>query len=84
MSERGAWIGLVVGACGLAMTVLVLARGGGYFVVVPRLAYAVPLAVVARFTALAVIGVGRATFNAVAWLGVVALAGSVGTSSCTG
>ena len=28
ISERGAWIGLVVGACGLAMTVLVLARGG--------------------------------------------------------
>jgi len=75
MSERGAWIGLVVGACGLAMTVLVLARGGGYFVVVPRLAYAVPLAVVGAVTALAVIGVGRATFNAVAWLGVVALAG---------
>ena len=75
MSERGAWIGFVVGACGLAMTVLVLARGGGYFVVVPRLAFVVPLAVVGAVTALAVMGVGRATFNAVAWLGVVALAG---------
>ena len=75
MTERGAWIGLVVGAFGLAMTVLVLARGGGYFVVVPRLAYAVPLAVVGAVTALAVMGVGRATFNAVAWLGVIALAG---------
>ena len=75
VTERGALIGLVVGLFGMAMTVLVLARGGGYFVVVPRLAFVAPLAVVGAVTALAVRSAGRAPFTAVAWLGVIALAG---------
>jgi hypothetical protein len=57
------------------MTVLVLARGGGYYVVVPRLAFIVPLAVVGVVTALAAMDVGRTSVNAVMWLGVIALAG---------
>jgi hypothetical protein len=73
--ERGVWVGLSVGVVGLVLTLLVLARGGGYFVVVPRLAFVLPLAVVGAITALAVLGVGRAAFNAVTWLGVIALVG---------
>jgi hypothetical protein len=73
--EQGAWIGLALGGAGLAMTVLVLARGGGYYVVVPRLAFVLPLAVAGVVTALAALGVGRAMLNAVVWLGVIALAG---------
>jgi hypothetical protein len=73
--DRGGWIGLTVGVFGLALTVLVLARGGGYYVVVPRLAFAVPLAVVGAVSALAAISAGRAALNAVVWLGVIALAG---------
>ena len=73
--ERGAWVGLSVGLVGLAATLLVLARGGGYFVVVPRLAFVLPLAVVGGVTALASLGVGRRSLNAVVWLGVVALGG---------
>ena len=65
----------MVGLFGLAMSMLVLARGGGYYVVVPRLALVVPLAVVGVVTALAAMNVGRASMNAVMWLGVVALAG---------
>ncbi len=74
-TERGAWIGLAVGLFGALMTVLVLARGGGYFVVVPRLAFVAPLAVVGVVSALAVLSAGRAPFTAMAWLGVIALAG---------
>ncbi len=74
-TQRGAWLSIVVGLFGLVLTVVVLARGGGYFVVVPRLALVLPLAVIGAVTAFAVIGVGRGVLNAVAWLGVIALAG---------
>ena len=78
------WIGLAVGVVGLAMSALVLARGGGYYVVVPRLAVILPLGVVGVVSALAAAGVGPATLSAVAWLGVIALAGArLGTSSST-
>ncbi len=75
LRQRGAWIGLVVGLFGLAMSALVLARGGGYYVVVPRLALVAPLAVVGVVTALAALNVGRDSMNAVMWLGVIVLAG---------
>jgi len=75
MRERGAWLGVVVGAFGWLMTALVLVRGGGYLVVVPHLSFVVPLAVVGTVTALAAFGVGRTSLNAVLWLAVVAAAG---------
>lgn len=73
--ERGAWVGAAVGAVGLLLSALVLTRGGGYFVVVPRLAFVLPLAVVGVVSALAAARVGRGAMNAVTWLGVIALAG---------
>jgi hypothetical protein len=73
--ERAVRIGLAVGVVGLAMSALVLARGGGYYVVVPRLAVILPLGVVGVVSALAAADVGPATLGAVAWLGVIALAG---------
>jgi hypothetical protein len=75
MKQRGAWLGVVVGAFGWLMAALVLVRGGGYFVVVPHLAILVPIAVVGTVTALAAFGVGRQSLNAVLWLAVVAAAG---------
>ena len=71
---------LVVGAFGLAVTVLVLARGGGYFVVVPRLAFVVPLGRGGRGHRPGRSGRRGATFNAVAWLGVSPWRGWAGTS----
>jgi hypothetical protein len=73
--DGGVWLGAAIGAVGLLMTALVLARGGGYYVVVPRLALVVPLAVVGIVCALATARVGRTAMNAVAWLGVIALGG---------
>ncbi len=75
MRERGAWLGVVVGAFGWLMTALVLFRGGGYLVVVPHLSLVLPLAVVGTVTALAAFGVGRTSLNAVLWLAVVVAAG---------
>ena len=75
MKEKGAWLGVVVGAFGWLLTALVLVRGGGYLVVVPHLALVLPLAVVGTVTALAAFGAGRASLNAVLWLAVVAVAG---------
>lgn len=75
MRERGAWLGVLVGAAGWLLTALVLARGGGYLVVVPHLSFVLPLAVVGTVTALAAFGVGRTSLNAVLWLAVVAAAG---------
>jgi hypothetical protein len=75
LGDRGVWLGATVGALGLLMTALVLARGGGYYVVVPRLAIVVPLALVGVVCALATAGVGRSAMNAVTWLGVIALGG---------
>ena len=60
---------------GLLMTLLILARGGGYLVVVPRLAFVVPLAVVGTVTVLVALGAGRYRIDAVGWLGVVVVAG---------
>ena len=73
--ERGAWLGVIVGALGWILTLVVLARGGGYLVVVPHLAYVLPLAVVGTVTALAAFGVGRSVIGPLAWLGVIALFG---------
>ncbi len=78
---RGAWIGLLLGGLSLVEATLVLARGGGYFDVVPRLAIVLPLAVVGAVSALAALGVGE-RLNAIAWLGVVVLAG-IGWNVCT-
>ena len=78
--ERGAWIGLALGGLCLADVALVLARGGGYFAVVPRLAIVLPLAVIGLVSALAVLEVGE-RLDAVAWLGVIVLAG-VGWNIC--
>jgi hypothetical protein len=73
--ENGAWVGSAVAALALIATAFVLVRGGGYFVVVPRLAFVAPLAVIGAVTTLAVLRVGRTSVNAVAWLGVIVLAG---------
>lgn len=75
MRERGAWVGVVVGAVGWLLTALVLVRGGGYLVVVPHLWFVLPLAVVGTVTALAAFGVGRTSLNAVLWLAVIAAGG---------
>jgi hypothetical protein len=75
MKDRGAWLGVVVGAFGWLLTALVLVRGGGYFVIVPHLAFVLPLAVVGTVTALVAFGVGRTRFNAVLWLAVIVAAG---------
>ena len=75
LDERGAWLGVVVGALGWILSALVLARGGGYFVVVPHLAFVLPLAVVGTVTALAAFGAGRPAVNPVLWLAVIAAAG---------
>jgi hypothetical protein len=75
VKQQGAWVGLAVGVFGLAMSVVALARGGGYFLVVSRLTFVLPLAVVGTVTALVAAGVGRKSLNAVMWLGVVAVAG---------
>jgi len=75
LRDRGAWLGVVVGALGWILTLVVLARGGGYLVVVPHLAVVLPLAAVGTVTALAAFGVGRAAVNGALWLGVVVLFG---------
>ena len=75
LRRRGAWLGVVVGAFGWVLTLTVLARGGGYLVVVPHLAVVLPLAVVGTVTALAAFGVARRHLNAALWLGLVALVG---------
>ncbi len=72
----GVLLGAAVGALGWALGVLVLARGGGYFVVVPHLAVVVPLAVVGTVTALASSGLGGPAATPVVWLGLVAAAGA--------
>jgi hypothetical protein len=73
--EWGAWLGVVVGALGWLLTLTVLGRGGGYLVVVPRLAVVLPLAVVGTVTALGAFGVARRWVGGALWLGVVALFG---------
>ena len=75
LRERGAWLGVVVAALGWLLTLVVLARGGGYLVVVPHLSVVLPLAVVGTVTALAAFGVGRTIVSPLAWLGVVVLFG---------
>ena len=75
LREKGAWLGVIVGALGWLLTLTVLARGGGYLVVVPRLAVVLPLAVVGTVTALGAFGVARRWVNGALWLGVVALFG---------
>ena len=72
----GLWLGAAAGALGWALSALVLARGGGYLVVVPHLAVALPLAVVGTVTALACSAVGRPAVGPVTWLAVVAAAGA--------
>jgi hypothetical protein len=73
--EWGVWLGVVAGALGWLLTLATLARGGGYLVVVPRLATVLPLAVVGTVTALGAFGVARKWVNGVLWLGVLALFG---------
>ncbi|MEI6502536.1 MAG: glycosyltransferase 87 family protein, partial [Armatimonadota bacterium] len=71
VGERGAWLSVLVGAFGWMLSALVLARGGGYFEIVPHLAFVLPVAVVGTVTALASFGVCRRGVTPVAWLGVV-------------
>ena len=73
MRERGAWIGAVVGAVGILLVALELSKGGGYFVLVPHLAWAVPLVVVGIVTALAASRTGEGQVNAVVWLILVVI-----------
>ena len=81
LRRSGAWIGLLVAALGAVEVAVVLARGGGYFVIVPRLAFMVPVAVAGLVAARAAREGGGERTNAVVWLGVVALAG-VGWNIC--
>ena len=77
-AEWGVWLGVIAGALGLLLSAAVLVRGGGYLVVVPRLAYVLPLAVVGTVTALASGGVGRREgVGPVPWTGVVVAFGVV-------
>ena len=73
LRRRGAWLGVVAGVLGWILTLTVLARGGGYFEVLPHLATVVPLAVVGTVTALAAFGVARPYLNGAHWLGLVAV-----------
>ena len=75
MKTKGVSIGLAVAVFGLAMSAVALARDGGYFLVVTRLAVVLPLAVVGTVTTLVAAGVARKSLDAVMWLGVIALAG---------
>lgn len=75
MRDRGAWIAVVVAVFSLALSALVLARGGGYYVVVPRLAYLAPLAAVGTVAALAALRVAPGPLNVLGWLGVIVVAG---------
>ena len=81
LRRTGAWVGLLLGALGAVEVAVVLARGGGYYVVVPRLGFMVPVAVAGLVTALAALEVGGERTNAVVWLGVVTLA-AVGWNIC--
>lgn len=77
MKLRGVWVGIAASVCGLILTALVESRGGGYYVIMPRLGFALPLAFVGAITALAALGVRRPSVNAAVWLGAVAVAGAV-------
>ncbi len=74
--QAGVWLGAAVGALGWVLSAVVLARGGGYLVVVPHLAVVLPLAVTGTVTALASSGVGRPAATPVLWLIVIAAAGA--------
>jgi hypothetical protein len=74
-SQAGVWLGAGIGALGWALSALMVARGGGYLVVVPHLAVVVPVAAVGTITALAASGVGRPAVTTPLWLLMVALAG---------
>ena len=75
MAKRGAWIGVLAAAAGLFFALLVLVRGGEYFVVVQGLQWFVPLATIGTATALAASPLGAGRTNALVWLLVVVLAG---------
>jgi hypothetical protein len=75
MRERGAWIGLLVGGVGILLVIVAASRGGDYFVIVPRLAWIVPLAIVGSVTALAASRLGGGRANALLWLGAVVVGG---------
>ncbi|MFA4964177.1 MAG: glycosyltransferase family 87 protein [Thermoleophilia bacterium] len=75
LRASGAWLGFIVAAFGSGMTAVVLARGGGYYVVVPRLAYLLPLAVVGAIAGLAALGVARNALSVAGWLGLIVAAG---------
>ncbi len=81
LHRSGAWVGLLLGALGAVEIAVVLARGGGYFVVVPRMGFMVPIAAAGLIAALAALDVGGERTNAVVWLGVAAAAG-VGWNIC--
>jgi hypothetical protein len=81
LRRTGAWVGLLLGALGAVEIAIVLARGGGYYVVVPRLGFMVPVAAAGLIAALAALEVGGERTNAVVWLGVVVAAG-IGWNIC--
>jgi len=77
MTLRGAWVGVVATGFGLALVALVLVHGGGAAEVIPRLAIAVPLAVVGVVTAFVAGRFGRTSDNVMLWLGVIVVVGAV-------
>jgi len=74
LRARGAWVAAVAAAAGTALTLRVLVRGGGYGVVVPRLTWYLPLAVIGAVALLAALGFGGARITPVVWLGTVVMA----------
>ena len=74
LRTRGAWVAAVAAAAGTALTLSVLVRGGGYGVVVPRLTWYLPLAVIGVIALLAARGFGGERVTPVVWLGTVVMA----------
>jgi len=62
------WLGAAVAALGWVLSALVVARGGGYAVVMSHLSVVLPLAAVGTLTALASSRVGRPSATALTWL----------------
>jgi len=81
LRRTGAWVGLLLASLGAVEIAVVLARGGGYFVVVPRMGFMVPIAAAGLVAALAALEVGGERTNAVVWLGVAVAAG-IGWNIC--
>ena len=69
----GVLLAALVAAVAWALSAVVLVRGGGYFVVLPRLGWVLPVAALATVTALASSRAGRPRVTTVTWFVVVAV-----------